>query len=284
MRSTSLKKNAGSALMVLILLLLAPSMLCAGGNSEQSSKEGDPLRLKLATTTSTENSGLLEHLLPPFEEEHNVIIDAIAVGTGQALELGRRGDADVLMVHAPELEKEFVEENYGIERVYFMYNDFIIVGPEDDPAGIGGMESASGAFKKIAEGEYEFISRGDNSGTHVKELSLWEEADTSPDYSLYREIGQGMGEVITLANEQQAYTLTDRGTFLSYQSDIELNVLLEGDKILFNPYGVIAVNSEVHPHVKEDVAVAFTEYCTSEKAREIIRTYKVQGEQLFFTP
>ncbi|TVR05997.1 MAG: tungsten ABC transporter substrate-binding protein, partial [Spirochaetaceae bacterium] len=187
----------------------------------------------LATTTSTENSGLLLELLPPFEARHNVIVDVIAVGTGQSLQIGRTGDADVLMVHAPSLEEEFVAAGYGVGRVSFMYNDFVILGPAADPAGLSQADSAVEAMRRIADRRAIFVSRGDNSGTHVKERELWREAGviadgtSAPEGGWYREVGQGMGAVITLANDQQAYTLADRGTFLSYVGRIDLGVVFE---------------------------------------------------------
>ncbi|HKK49723.1 MAG TPA: substrate-binding domain-containing protein [Alkalispirochaeta sp.] len=262
-------------------VLLAGSMAWATGTGERQEVE----RLVLATTTSTENSGLLEELLPPFEEEYGVVVDVIAVGTGQALEIGRSGDADVLMVHAPALEAEFVAEGYGVERVYFMYNDFVVLGPTSDPAGVRDARDASGAFGAIAEAQAPFISRGDNSGTHVKELSMWSaagEADVAGAGPWYREVGQGMGAVITLANEQQAYTLADRGTFLAYQGDIDLEIVHQGDPELFNPYGIIAVDPQRHPHVKVELAQALVDYVTSAPGQAIVDEYRIAGEQLFF--
>ncbi len=264
---------------VAALLFLVPlTGAFAAGGGERDAEQ----RLTLATTTSTDNSGLLEELLPPFEEEHNVVVDVIAVGTGQALEIGRTGDADVLMVHAPSLEEEFVAEGYGVERVYFMYNDFVVLGPPSDPANVGGATGAADAFARIASAEEVFISRGDNSGTHVKELEIWDQAGVELDGAWYREVGQGMGEVITLSNDQLAYTLSDRGTYLSYVADIDSTILYEGDEILFNPYGVIAVNPETHPHVKNELAQALVDYLVSDEGQRRIGEYTVDGEQLFF--
>jgi tungstate transport system substrate-binding protein len=265
--------------MALMILFALP--LFATGMPERA----EATRLVLATTTSTENSGLLEELLPPFEEQFNAIVDVIAVGTGQALEIGRSGDADVLMVHAPVLEEAFVAEGYGVERVYFMYNDFVVLGPPADPAGIAGATSVSEAFGRIRDAEVPFISRGDNSGTHVKELSIWSDllgASSAPDGPWYREVGQGMGAVITLANEQEAYTLADRGTYLSYAGEIESTVLYEGDEMLFNPYGIIAVNPERHPAVESELAEALVAFVTSSEGRALINGYQVAGQQLFF--
>ena len=242
---------------------------------------GQPERLRLATTTSTENSGLLAALLPPFEAANNLTVDVVAVGTGQALELGRNGDVDVVMVHAPELEREFVAHGYGVERVELMYNDFVILGPESDPAGIAGGDDAAAAFRRIAEREAAFVSRGDNSGTHTKEKHIWSQAGVSPQGGWYREAGQGMGAVITMANNERGYTLADRGTFLAYRGDIDLRILVEGDPLLFNPYAVIAVNPERHPHVKRGPAQDLIDYLISDRGQGIIADYRVDGEQLF---
>ncbi|TVR67321.1 MAG: tungsten ABC transporter substrate-binding protein [Spirochaetaceae bacterium] len=267
---------------VLLTTVLGVSGVISIGASGRPERVG-AARLVLATTTSTENSGLLGALLPPFEERNNVVVDVIAVGTGQALQIGRSGDADVVMVHAPDLERRFVADGYGLERVYFMYNDFVLLGPADDPADASSASDAAGAFARIAQAEAPFISRGDNSGTHVKELEIWNTAlGRAAEGSWYREIGQGMGAVITLANEQQAYTVADRGTYLSYIGAVNLPILLEGDPVLFNPYGVIAVDPERHPHVNVELAKALIDHLTSAEGRRIIREYRVQGEQLFF--
>jgi tungstate transport system substrate-binding protein len=270
--------NLHRILGVFVLLCAVATAAFATGQAETPM---EPARLRLATTTSTENSGLLAELLPPFEQRHNVIIDVIAVGTGQALELGRNGDVDMVMVHAPGLEREFVDQGYGVERVGFMYNDFVILGPAADPAGIAGSESATQAFQRVAAEQAPFISRGDNSGTHTKERGIWAEADVDPAGAWYREAGQGMGAVITIADNEQAYTLADRGTFLAYRSDIDLAVVVEGDPILFNPYAMIAVNPERHPHVQRDLAQELIDFIVSEEGQQIIGSYRVSGEQLF---
>lgn len=274
-RDSVVKRTA--AILVLALFGLGP--LLAAGTDEADT--GDPIRLRLATTTSTENSGLLAELLPPFEAASGAIVDVVAVGTGAALELGRNGDVDLVMVHAPELERAFVEQGYGVERVGFMYNDFVVLGPADDPAGIAGSTDAAAAFAAIATSGATFISRGDNSGTHAKERSVWERADLEPAGSWYREVGQGMGAVLTIADNEQAYTLADRGTFLAFRGQIELAVLVEGDPLLFNPYAVISVNPEVHSHVQRDLAQALIDYLVSDAGQRIIAEYRVQGEQLF---
>ncbi|MFP4705694.1 MAG: substrate-binding domain-containing protein, partial [Spirochaetaceae bacterium] len=263
-----------------LVALFTVTAVFAAGETEQS-MSAEPERLRLATTTSTENSGLLDELLPAFESRHGARVDVIAVGTGQALELGRNGDVDVVMVHAPELEREFVREGYGVERVDIMYNDFVVLGPESDPAGIADTKSVADAFARIAESESAFISRGDNSGTHAKERAVWAEAGIEPDGSWYREAGQGMGAVITVANDQEGYTLADRGTYLAYRGDIGIDVVVEGDPLLFNPYAVIAVDPEMHDHVKRDLAQELIDFLVSDEGQDIIGGYRVEGEQLF---
>lgn len=242
------------------------------------------VNLKLATTTSTENSGLLGILLPPFEEKHDIKVDVIAVGTGAAIELGENGDVDIILVHARAAEDQFVEEGYGVNRRDVMHNDFIILGPAEDPAGIKGEESASSALTKIAttEAATYFISRGDDSGTHKKELSLWESANIVPEGDWYLEIGQGMGAALQVADERQGYVLSDRGTYLSYKDKIDLEILSEGDPLLFNPYGIIAVNPATHSHVKYMEAMQLIAWMTSIEGQEIIGNYEVDGEILFY--
>lgn len=243
------------------------------------------MRLRLATTTSTQDTGLLDALNPPFEQMLHIKVDVIAVGTGKALELGSRGDVDVVMVHAREAEDKFVEEGYGINRRDVMYNDFVIVGPESDPAKIKGMSDAVGAFKKIAESQTAFISRGDQSGTHQKEMAIWKALGIKPEGKWYVEVGQGMGPVLTMANEKLAYTLSDRGTYLKYTGDkkIALKVLSEGSKDLLNPYGVIAVNPEKCPSAKYVYAMAYIGWLTSREGQAIIRKFGVNtfGQPLF---
>ncbi|MBE0690778.1 MAG: substrate-binding domain-containing protein [Anaerolineae bacterium] len=240
-------------------------------------------RLILATTTSTQDSGLLDYILPNFESSYNATVDVIAVGTGQALELGANGDADVLLVHARAREDAFVEEGNGTQRYDVMYNDFVIVGPAEDPAGISGMTSAAEAFQTIAEAEATFISRGDDSGTHTKERQIWDEAGITPEGDWYVSAGQGMGEVLTMSDEQQGYTLSDRATYLArQQAGLTLDVLVEGDPLLFNPYGVIPVNPEAHPNVNAALAETFVEWLTSLETQELIASFEINGLQLFF--
>jgi tungstate transport system substrate-binding protein len=238
----------------------------------------------LATTTSTADSGLLDYLLPDFETENGVKVDVIAVGTGQAIQLGKDGNADVLLVHARSQEDEFMANKHGTRREDVMYNDFIIIGPEEDPAGIKGMTDAVEAFKKIAETESPFISRGDKSGTHSKELSIWKNAEIEPAGDWYISSGQGMGEVLTMANEQLAYTLSDRATYLARRKGgFDLPILVEGDKALLNPYGVIAVNPNNNPQINAEIAQAFIDWIISVPVQEKIKAFGMEdyGQSLF---
>lgn len=238
--------------------------------------------LTMATTTSTENSGLLDELLPPFEEKFDVRVDVVAVGTGAAIELGRNGDADIIFVHARAAEDEFVANGYGVNRRDVMYNDFVVLGPPADPAGIRDTETAVEAFQKIEAEGAEFVSRGDDSGTNKKELSIWDSAGITPDGSWYLESGQGMGPSINMANEREAYILADRGTYLAYSGDIELEIVNSGDPELFNPYGIIPINPAYHTHVNYQMAMALTGYLTSQQGQSIINNYMRYGEQLFY--
>jgi tungstate transport system substrate-binding protein len=239
--------------------------------------------LRLATTTSTFDSGLLTALLPAFEDEEGVTVDVIAVGTGQALGLGRAGDVDVVLVHARSLEDQFVAEGYGINRQDVMYNDFVLLGPADDPAGISGTSDVTQAFTQIWEAKAPFVSRGDESGTHTRELMLWEAAGLAPEGDWYQEVGQGMGATLTIADELQGYTLSDRGTYIARRAEgLALEVLVEGDERLLNPYGVIAVNPELHKDIAAGLAQDFIDWITSEETQEAINAFRVNGQQLFF--
>ena len=240
-------------------------------------------RLKMSTTTSTQDSGLLKVLLPPFELKNNVKVDVIAVGTGQALKLGEAGDVDVVFVHARKLEDKFVADGFGVNRKDVMYNDFVVIGPKSDPAGIGKAKSAAEALKMIAAKGATFISRGDKSGTHTKEKELWQAAGVEPKGNWYVEAGQGMGPVITMATERQGYTLADRGTYNAFKgAKTDLVILFQGEKGLFNPYGIIAVSPAKHPHVKHDLAMRFIDYVTGPEGLKIIADYKAHGEPVFF--
>lgn len=240
-------------------------------------------RLKMSTTTSTQDSGLLKVLLPPFEKKNNVKVNVVAVGTGQALKLGEAGDVDVVFVHARKLEDKFVTDGFGVNRKDVMYNDFVIIGPKNDPAGIAKAKTAAEALKLIAAKQATFISRGDKSGTHTKELDLWKAAGAEPKGSCYIEAGQGMGPVITMATERRGYTLTDRGTYNAFKGQkTDLAILFQGEKGLFNPYGIIAVNPKKFPHVKHDLAMKLIDFVTGAEGQKIIAEYKAHGEPVFF--
>lgn len=241
-------------------------------------------RIILATTTSTQDSGLLDIILPDFTAKTGLDVDVIAVGTGQAMELGARGDADVLLVHARAREDEFVANGDAPARYDVMYNDFVIVGPPSDPAGIKGLGSAAEAFKTISDKQAPFISRGDDSGTHTKEKSVWKAAAIEPSGDWYQSAGQGMGAVLTMAGEQEAYTLSDRATYLARKAEgLDLDILVEGDKVLFNPYGVLPVSPDKHPAVNFEGATAFVEWITSPETQKLIGEFGVDkfGQPLF---
>ncbi len=244
--------------------------------------------LKLSTTTSTDNSGLLAVLHPVFEEKYNVKIDVIGVGTGKALKIGGNGDVDVVFVHAPAAELKYIESGDFIDRKAVMHNDFVIVGPEADPANISSATSASKALQNIAVMHEEFISRGDDSGTHKKEKTLWFTTklnlttDNLPEGKWYIQAGQGMGAVLKMADEKQAYTLTDRGTQIAYANKISLKILFEGGTALFNPYHVMAVNPKKYGHVKYELATKYIDFVTSEQGQAIIANFKKAGQQLFY--
>jgi len=239
----------------------------------------------LQSTTSTANSGLYDHILPLFEEETGIRVNVVAVGTGQAIKNARNGDGDVLLVHAKSAEEQFVADGYGVERFDVMYNDFIIVGPPDDPAGIAGSEDAEVALARIAGAELPFASRGDNSGTHKKEMALWKEAGVDPTAASgtwYRETGSGMGATLNAAVGMSAYTMTDRGTWISFKNKGDHEILVEGDPNLFNQYGVILVNPEKHPKVNAEAGQAFIDWILSDEGQAAIAGYRLDGQQLFF--
>lgn len=237
----------------------------------------------LATTTSVENSGLLSYILPIFEKKTGIKVKVVARGTGAAIEMGKRGDADAVFVHAKELELEAVKQGYFINRHDVCYNDFIIVGPKNDPAGIKGLKKAQDAFKRIALSQSLFISRGDKSGTHLKELHIWQIAGINPKgQKWYLEAGQGMEKTLRIANEKQAYTLTDRGTWLAIRDKLDLAILFEGDPVLFNQYGVMAVNPQKHKHVRYKEAMQFINWIISKEGQAAIASFKDKfGNQLF---
>jgi tungstate transport system substrate-binding protein len=241
--------------------------------------------ITVASTTSTEQSGLFRHLLPAFEKKTRIQVRVVALGTGQALDMGRRGDADVVLVHAKELEEKFVAEGHGLMRHEVMYNDFILVGPRSDPAQIAGMKDIVHALIRIADAKAPFASRGDRSGTHFAELQLWKVAGVDPAKakpSWYRETGSGMGPTLNTASGMNAYALTDRGTWLSFRNRGELQVAVEGDKRLFNQYGVILVSPARHSHVKKELGQAFIDWLLSKEGQQAIADYRINGQQLFF--
>jgi tungstate transport system substrate-binding protein len=283
--------------------LVALFMLTAGA------VHADDKVLTMSTTTSTQASGLLDVLLPALEKDTGIQVKVIAKGTGAAIRDGMDGNVDVIFVHAKSREEAFVRDGYGTKRYPVMHNDFIILGPAADPAGIAGMKDAAAAMKKIALSRSKFVSRGDDSGTHTKEQSLWKATGLPQEKVLksifkkgkktmvtfshpkglgdwYLSIGQGMGKSLTYAEEKQAYILADRGTYLKYKlgrnQGLDLNILVEGDPLLYNPYGVIPVNPAKHPHVKVDLATTFAEWITSHKGQALIANYKLLGEQLFY--
>jgi tungstate transport system substrate-binding protein len=262
------------------------------------SKASAETRIRCASTTSTQNSGLFDYILPIFEKKTGIKVDIIAVGTGASIEIGKRGDADVVFVHAKAQELKAVEEGYFVNRHDVMYNDFVVIGPSSDPAKIKGMKSASDVFKKIAESSALFVSHGDNSGTHTKELSLWKKANTDPKgdsrkgdevhlthlQKWYLEVGQGMEKTQRIADEKHAYTLTDRGTWLATKDKdkLEMVIVLEGDPILFNQYGIMAVNPQRHKHVKYKEAMEFINWIISKEGQQAIASFRDKhGNQLF---
>ncbi len=245
-----------------------------------SHAETEDRTVLLAITTSVDNSGLLDYLRPALEEETGFIYKVIAVGTGKALKMGQAGDVDALLVHEKNSEIAFLEAGYGVRRTPFMFNDFVLVGPGSDPAGVSGKKTIREAIESIAVGHIPFVSRGDDSGTHKKELGLWRQVGIEPDESWYREAGQGMGKTLQIADELQAYTLTDRGTWLFSQDKLDLKIVFEGDEGLHNQYSVIAVNPDLHP-TNHDGAMALSNWVVSDKGQVMIDQYHINGQQLF---
>jgi tungstate transport system substrate-binding protein len=241
--------------------------------------------ITVASTTSTEQSGLFGYLLPIYERETGVKVHVVALGTGQALDVARRGDADVVFVHARSAEEKFLAEGHGVARFPVMYNDFVLIGPKADPAKIGGGKDILAAFRKIDTTRAPFVSRGDRSGTHIAELALWQGAGIDLDKSKgpwYRDTGQGMGPALNTAASMGAYILSDRGTWLAFKNRADLAILVEGDKRLFNQYGVMLVNPEKHPTVKKDLGQQFIDWLVSPAGQRAIADYKIDGEQLFY--
>lgn len=261
-----------------LLSLLLPHNLFA---KEKETISQDSHTIRLATTTSTENSGLLDYLLPDFEKSTGYQIHVIAVGTGKALRMGKDGDVDVLLVHAPKAEKAFITAGYGTDRTAIMHNDFVIVGPPADPADIAHATSAPDAMLRLYKTKSRFISRGDNSGTHKKERSLWKLANQNPTDKWYIEAGQGMGKVLLMASELDAYTLTDRGTWLAYRDKSPLNILYQGDETLHNPYSAIAVNPERYQDINYQGALAFIHYLATPAIQKRIAAFRLYDQPLF---
>jgi len=266
-------KNKSMFLLTAILFLMSVTSLFA------------ETRIRCASTTSTQNSGLFDHILPIFEKKTGIKVDVVAVGTGAAIEIGKRGDADVVFVHAKDQELKAVEKGYFVNRHDVMYNDFVIVGPPDDPAKVKGLKSTADALSKIAESGIPFVSRGDKSGTHSKEMSLWKKTGIDPTgKKWYLEVGQGMAKTLRIANEKRAYTLTDRGTWLALKDGEKLDmiIVLEGDPVLCNQYGVMAVNPKRHEHVKYHEAMEFINWLISEEGQQAIGSFKdAKGNRLF---
>jgi len=259
---------------IVLALLLFPASR-AGGDEKRA--------LRLATTTSTENSGLLKSILPGFEKRFGIEVHVIAVGTGRALKLGANGDVDLVMVHAPAAELAFVEAGHGVNRRPFMKNDFVIAGPADDPAGLKGKKTIAGALARLTrDPKAVFISRGDDSGTHKKELSLWKAAGLGMPSARYLEIGQGMEAALRMADEKRAYTLADRGTYLALKDSLDLIVVFEKDQSLDNPYAVIAVNPARYPDASYIEAMILIAWLTSPEGQKLIGEFKVHGEVLFY--
>jgi len=264
--------------MGMMLRVLLAMLVCASAQAQSRF-------ITVASTTSTEQSGLFKHLLPMFERKTGIQVRVVALGTGQALDMGKRGDADVVFVHAKALEEKFVAEGYGVRRFEVMYNDFVLVGPKSDPAKVGGSKDIVAALQKIKAAQAPFASRGDKSGTHFAELQLWKAAgfDMEKDKGAwYRDTGSGMGPTLNTASGMNAYALTDRGTWLSFKNRGELVIAVEGDQRLFNQYGIMLVNPEKHPTVKKQWGQAFVDWIISPEGQKAVAGYKIDGEQLFF--
>lgn len=255
---------------IILILVVAGSLYYYQGWKE---KTAEAKTLTLATTTSTQDSGLLDELVPAFEKKSGIKVKVVAVGSGQAIELGKRGDADVLLVHSPQAEKEFMAGGYGVDRRAVMHNYFVLVGPPADPAKVSGTKEASQAFKTIAEKKAVFVSRGDQSGTHKKELSIWEKAGIKPGGPWYVQAGQGMGETLTTASERKAYTLSDEATFLTMKKELDLKVMVEGGKDLLNPYTVITVSQKKFPAIHSQQAREFSDFITGTEGQNLIRNF-----------
>ena len=237
----------------------------------------------VASTTSTQDSGLFEYLLPIFKQKTGITVKVVAQGTGQALDTGRRGDADVVFVHAKSAELKFLAEGQGVKRYPVMYNDFVLIGPKSDPAHLKGMKDVAKAFQVLKDKQIPFISRGDRSGTNIAELNLWKDAGINKDKGpWYKAIGQGMGAALNTAGASNAYVLSDRGTWIHFKNKGDLEIVVEGDKRMFNQYGVMLVNPEKHPNVKKELGQTFIDWLISPEGQKVIANYKIDGQQLFY--
>ena len=266
-------------------IIFAAAVSAAGLIAPVHAQDASDKSIVVASTTSTQDSGLFVHILPLFKKKTGITVKVVAVGTGRALDTARRGDADIVFVHAKSAEEKFLSEGHGVKRYPVMYNDFVLVGPKSDPAGIRGMKDITAALKEIMTKSASFVSRGDGSGTHIAELNLWKAAGVDIDKEKgpwYKEIGQGMGATLTNAAASEAYVLSDRGTWLSFRNKSDLVIEVEGDKRLFNQYAVMLVNPAKHPNIQKEAGQAFIDWLISPEGQKAIADYKVHGEQLFF--
>jgi tungstate transport system substrate-binding protein len=266
------------SLVFALTALITPTLSCGPAAAQEKS-------IVVASTTSTQDSGLFGHILPMFKAKTGIDVKVVAQGTGQALDTGRRGDADVVFVHAKAQEEKFVADGFGVKRFDVMYNDFILVGPKSDPAKVKGSKDILAGLKTINDNAAPFVSRGDKSGTHSAELALWKAAGLDPagtKPTWYREIGQGMGAALNTASAMGGYVLADRGTWLSFKNKGDLEIVLEGDKRLFNQYGIILVNPAKHAHIKKEIGQQFIDWVISAEGQDAIRSYQIDGQQLFF--
>lgn len=261
-----------------VLFVALAGLFCVSAGAQDKS-------ITVASTTSTRDSGLFTYLLPLFQMKSGIAVRVIAQGTGQALDTGRRGDADVLFVHAKPQEEKFVADGYGVDRHDVMYNDFVLLGPKDDPAGVAGAKDIAAALRAIKDKQAPFVSRGDRSGTHQAELALWKAAgiDIAADHGRwYREIGQGMGAALNTASAMNAYVLSDRGTWIAFKNHDALKIAVEGDRRLFNQYGIMLVNPQKFPHVRKELGQDFIDWVIGPEGQKAIADFRVNGQQLFF--
>jgi tungstate transport system substrate-binding protein len=266
-------------------IIFAAAVIAAGLVAPVRAQDASDKSIVVASTTSTQDSGLFGHILPLFKRKTGISVRVVALGTGRALDAARRGDADVVFVHAKSAEEKFLSEGHGVKRYPVMYNDFVLIGPKSDPAGIKGTKDITAALKEIMTKNASFISRGDRSGTHIAEINLWKAAGIDIDKEKgpwYQEIGQGMGAALTNAAASEAYVLSDRGTWLSFRNKSDLVIEVEGDKRLFNQYGVMLVNPTKHPNVQKEAGQAFIDWLISPEGQKAIADYKINGEQLFY--